>query len=154
MNTDTVRYQPWALLSELQGNLNQFFDQKRQSLENRNNSDAVVSEWLPAVDIKEEADRFVLFADLPGIDAQAIDITMENGILTIAGERTLPARTNDHDYHDYSRIERAYGRFHRRFSLPDSADPDAIQARDEHGVLIISIPKQERTRPRRIEVKH
>lgn len=146
----TTHYQPWTFLNDLQGHLNQYLEQQHQ-LSNGDQSSVVTSEWLPAVDIKEEADKFLLFADLPGVDPKDIDITMENGVLTIKGERMLEGRDNGKNY---SRVERAHGRFYRRFSLPDTANPDAIQARGEHGVLTITIPKQEKIQPRRIEVTH
>jgi HSP20 family protein len=144
---NTIRYEPWSLLNELQGQLNRFYDQQR--MENGDHSNVVTSQWQPAVDIKEEDKRFVLFADLPGVDPEDIDIMMENGILTIKGERAPAGRE---DGKEYSRLERAHGRFHRRFSLPDTANADAIEARGEHGVLTIIIPKQEKIQPRRIEV--
>jgi HSP20 family protein len=101
------------------------------------------------VDIKEEADRFVLYADIPGVDPDAIDIQMDKGLLTIKGERSSVRREEGERY---SRVERSHGVFHRRFALPDSADPDGITASGEHGVLEIVIPKRPETTPRRIRV--
>ena len=82
-------------------------------------SSVVTSQWVPLVDIKEEANRFVLYADLPGVDPQDIEVQMDKGILTIKGERRSE-RTLETE--SFSRIERRHGSFHRRFALPDSAD--------------------------------
>lgn len=112
-------------------------------------SSVVTSQWIPRVDIKEENDRFVLMADLPGIDPEQIEVSMDKGILTIKGERQSENRT---ETERYSRIERAHGTFHRRFALPDSADPDGITADGRNGVLEITIPKRPETTPRRIQV--
>lgn len=112
-------------------------------------SSVVTSQWAPAVDIREEADRFVLYADLPGVDPQDIDVQMERGLLTIKGERHVEA-SNDNG--SYSRIERMHGVFHRRFALPESADPERITASGFNGVLQVVIPKRSESQPRRIQV--
>lgn len=113
------------------------------------NSSVVTSDWVPVVDIKEEKERFVLHADLPGVKRDAIDITMEDGVLSIRGERRLEEAGEEGEY---KRLERAHGVFYRRFSLPDTADPEGIQARCNEGVLEVTIPKRESLKPRRIEV--
>ena len=113
------------------------------------NSNIVTSDWVPVVDIKEEKDRFVLHADLPGVDRENIDITMEDGVLSIRGERKLEEVTEESEY---KRIERAHGTFYRRFALPDTADPEQISARADKGVLEVVIPKRESVKPRRISV--
>lgn len=90
-------------------------------------------------------------ADVPGVDPEAIDISMEKGVLTIKGERKSESTQ---ETGSYRRVERQSGQFYRRFTLPDSADADKIEASSEHGVLMITIPKQEVAVSRRIEVKH
>lgn len=112
-------------------------------------SSVVTSQWVPRVDIKEEHDRFVLYADIPGVDPADIEVQMDKGLLTIKGERTS---VNTTEGEQFSRIERSHGVFHRRFALPDSADPEGITAHGEHGVLEIVIPKRPETTPRRIQV--
>lgn len=112
-------------------------------------SSVVTSQWMPLVDIKEEADRFVLFADIPGVDPKDIDVQMDRGLLTIKGERTFEARSENERF---ARTERVHGVFHRRFALPDSADPERITASGHNGVLQIVIPKKPETTPRRIQV--
>lgn len=111
-------------------------------------SSVATSQWTPAVDIREETSRFVILADVPGVDPNDIEIHMDKGILTIKGERKADADGEA----KVSRVERLGGTFHRRFALPDSADADAISATGRHGVLEIAIPKKPQTTPRRIAV--
>ena len=121
-------------------------------------SAVVTSQWVPRVDIKEESDRFVIYADLPGVAPQDIEVQMDKGVLTIKGERSIESAQDSDRYSSaqdsdrYSRVERRHGSFHRRFALPDSADPDGIAASGRHGVLEIVIPKRPETKPRRIQV--
>ena len=140
---------PWALQNGLQSELKQAFERFFGEAD-ADQSNVVTSQWTPRVDIKEEPQRFVIFADIPGVDPQQIEIHMDKGILTIKGERKT---ASDEEGARFSRIERAQGVFHRRFSLPDSADADAIAASGRNGVLEISIPKKPETTPRRIQVK-
>ncbi|MFO1290523.1 MAG: Hsp20/alpha crystallin family protein [Nitrosomonas sp.] len=138
-----TRYEPWGLLTQLQKEL----EQMRSDVAGDGSS--ATAEWAPAVDIKEESDRFVLHADLPGVKPEEIDVSMENGVLTIRGEKKTEAKT---EKEGYKRIERTYGSFYRRFSLPDTANPDAISAVSKHGVLEITIPKRESVQPKKISV--
>ena len=145
-----VRYEPWSLLEKFQDELNRLglFDQYTR--EEGDNSNVVTSHWRPAVDIREESDRFVILADIPGVDPRDIEITMEQGVLTIKGERS----SNKEETHDgYKRVERVRGTFYRRFSLPDSADAEHIEAAGKNGVLEIVLPKLEKVQPKRITVK-
>jgi HSP20 family protein len=146
-----VRYrQQWPGQSLLQDELKQAFDRFFQAGDDeRDASSVVTSQWAPLVDIREEADRFVLLADLPGIDPQEVEVLMDKGILTVRGERKGEAGVQTERY---SRVERPYGSFHRRFALPDSADPERIEASGRDGVLSITIPKRPETKPRRIQV--
>ena len=103
------------------------------------------------MDVREEEGRFVIYADVPGVKPEDIEVTMEHGILAIRGERRLEQTEAENGF---SRVERAWGSFYRRFSLPDTADSEAISARTDNGVLEILIPKRPETQPRRIEVSH
>lgn len=132
-----IRYEPFGLLTQLQRELA------------RAEGSTATAEWSPSVDIKEEPDRFVIHADVPGVNPEDIDVHMENGQLTIKGEKKTEATT---DQKNYKRIERTYGSFYRRFGLPDSAQADQISARSKHGVLEIVIPKRESVQPRKISV--
>ncbi len=117
--------------------------------EDGDQSNVVTSQWAPRVDIREEDKRFVILADVPGVDPAAIEINMDKGILTIKGERTSEVTEQNGKF---TRVERSHGTFYRRFALPDSADADNISAAGKHGVLEISIPKKPETTPRRITI--
>jgi len=111
---------------------------------------STASDWVPAVDIKEDDKHFTITADLPGVDAKDIDVHAENGVLTICGERESEKKE---EREGYKRIERSYGSFFRRFSLPDTADTDKISAKADNGVLTVTIPKHAKVLPKKIEVK-
>ena len=143
-----TRYTPWALSNSLQGEINQVLDRFLNAGES-DQSNVVTSQWTPRVDIREEDKRFVILADIPGVDPKHIEVHMDRGILSIKGERSAESKE---DKGKYTRIERSHGVFYRRFALPDSADPDHISAQGKHGVLEIVIPKRPETTPRRISV--
>lgn len=107
-------------------------------------------QWSPAVDVREESDAYVVNADLPGVDPKDIEVTLDNGMLTIQGERKQEREEERGDYH---RMERFTGKFARRFALPEAADSDGVEARANKGVLEIRIPKSERAVARKIEIK-
>ena len=106
--------------------------------------------WVPQVDIVEEKDRFVLRADVPGVKPEDIDVNMENGILSVSGQRHEESREESQGVR---RMERITGRFYRRFSLPDTANADAISAKSANGILEVTIPKQPEGKARRITVE-
>jgi len=106
--------------------------------------------WAPAVDVREEDGAYVVHADVPGVDPKDIELDMENGVLTLRGERKSEVKEGKDNYH---RIERVSGTFYRRFTLPDTADAESISAKYTNGVLEVRIPKQEKVLPRRIEVQ-
>ncbi len=145
-----TRYEPWSVLKQVQNEINRKFASRFGADHNADNSNAVINTWMPGVDIKEEDTRFVLSADLPGIDPKDIEITMDNGVLALKGERTLD---NEEVRAGYKRVERARGTFHRRFSLPDTVNAEHIEATGRHGVIEIVIPKHERVQPRKIAVQ-
>jgi len=138
-----IHYEPWGLLSQLQKELERTRDGQS------NEGSTSTAEWAPAVDIKEESDKFVIHADLPGVKPEEIEVNMESGILTLKGEKKTEAKI---EKEGYKRVERNYGSFYRRFSLPDSADAQAISAKCKHGVLEIIIPKREAVKPKKIDV--
>ena len=146
-----VRYEPWNLLDKFQEELNRLGQYEPFRRDNdSDNSSVVTSSWRPAVDIREESDRFVILADLPGVDPKDIEVTMEKGILTIKGERSSE---KEETHEGYKRVERVRGSFYRRFSLPDTADAEHIEAKGKNGVLEIVLPKLEKVQPRKISVK-
>ena len=144
-----IRYNnPWNLLNDLQRDLHRNPEYNRL---NEDNASSATADWAPSVDISEDEKAFTLLADIPGVDPKDIDISMEKGVLTITGERSSEDVAEGENFR---RVERQSGQFYRRFTLPDSADADKIEAKSEHGVLTVTIPKQEMTISRRIEVKH
>ena len=146
-----VSYEPWSLLDKFQRQLNNLaYSDELFTHYDSDSLNMLTSGWRPAVDIREEKNRFLIVADVPGINPKDIEITMENGVLTVKGERHLDVEdTNE----NYKRVERMNGTFNRRFSLPDTADGERIEATGSNGVLEITIPKHEKVLPRRIEVK-
>lgn len=145
-----MRYQQtWPAQARVHDDLKQIFDRFLNNTDSPDESAVVTSQWVPRVDIKEEVDRFVIFADLPGVDPQQVEVLMDKGILSIKGERSGNAAEQSERF---SRIERRYGSFHRRFALPDTADAEGITATGHNGVLEVVIPKRPETTPRRIQV--
>lgn len=138
-----TRYEPWGWLNQLQGEL------ERAPIWGSSEGSVATAAWAPAVDIKEEKDRFILHADLPGVRPDETDVSMEDGVLTIKGEKKSEAIT---EKDGYKRVERTYGSFHRRFSLPDTANSEEISAKSKNGVLEIIIPKRQSVQPKRIAV--
>jgi HSP20 family protein len=134
-----THYSPWLV----RGNA-----QAKQALD-RFLGDAETSTWTPRVDVREEAGRFVILADLPGIDPAQIEVQMDKNVLTLKGERKSETQE---DGTKFTRVERRYGSFERRFTLPESADAEGISAVGKYGVLEISIPKKPELAPRRIAI--
>ena len=145
-----TRYDPWQALHQLQREMNSLFDNRYTADEE--SASVVTSDWVPAVDVKEEDNRFLVLADIPGVDPNDIEVTMENGMLSIKGERHSE---HEESKEGYKRIERSSGKFYRRFSLPETADPEGITAQSRNGSLEVVIPKREAvTQTRRINVSH
>ena len=142
-----VRYEPWEVLDRLHRQINRVFD--AQSAANGVPDSAATADWIPSADIAEYKDRFVLKFDMPGVKTSEIDITLEQGVLTISGERQTESVAGDAERR---RLERPQGRFHRRFTLPDTVDAANVRATGRNGILEVTIPKQPKAQPRRIEV--
>jgi len=145
-----TRYEPWSAMRQIQNEMSRVFDNAVAGAEDGSN--VATSRWTPAADIREDTDRFVITADIPGVEPGNIEVTMENSVLTIKGERKLETRGEGDN--GYRRVERVYGGFYRRFTLPDTADAEAISASGKHGVLEVAIPKRAALQPKRIEVTH
>jgi HSP20 family protein len=140
-----IRNNPWQLLSDLSSIL----DTGLRSGE-ADDSKVESSRWIPAVDIKEEADKFILAVDIPGVNPKDVEISMENNVLTLKGSRE---ETINEDKHGYHRIERIKGSFYRRFTLPDTADAEQVAAKSKHGVLEVIIGKKKAVQARKITVE-
>jgi HSP20 family protein len=141
-----VYYQPWSLMDRWRREIDELYTRSSDaSLPALANSAA----WTPSVDLQEESDHFVLRADVPGVALKDIEVSAQDGTLTIRGERLA----REHVRGDgFEHIERAAGTFLRRFTLPDSAQTEAIKARYADGVLEIEIPKHPRVETKRIAV--
>ncbi|WP_440995296.1 Hsp20/alpha crystallin family protein [Arhodomonas sp. SL1] len=146
---DMTRYRPGRSPSTLSDEFNRLFESPLMDLA-RDFSTVETSQWVPAVDIREEKDKFVVEADIPGVKPEDIEVTMENGVLSIRGERSSETTS---DEGGVRRRERSHGVFYRRFALPDSADPENIRARGDQGVLHIDIGKRDAAVSRRIPVE-
>ncbi len=145
-----VRFGPTRLVSQLQDEIDRVFT----ALSGAEGGSAAAATWIPPVDIREYADRFELSVDLPGVDPEKVDITLEDGVLSLSGERSPEARGSAGAESGETRLraERGHGRFARRFVLPETVDAERVQASGRNGVLEISIPKQAKAQPRRIKV--
>jgi HSP20 family protein len=152
-----IRYQPWNVLNRLQRDMERTFAREfgANDVNARDNTatadiDSQIVDWTPAVDVHETKDAFVLTADVPGVNPKDIEVTMENGLLTIRGARQSETTT---EQNGYRRTERVSGRFLRRFTLPETANAEAVTAKTNHGVLTLTIPKRAEVQPRRIEIQ-
>ena len=141
-----TRFEPWTFVDQLHRDLDRLVGVRGVSRDDQNE----VADWVPAVDIIEERTRFVLRADVPGVRREDIDVSMDNGVLSISGERHAIATDDDTGV---QRIERAAGRFLRRFTLPESADAEGIAAKCADGILEVTIPKAPEIQARRITVE-
>jgi HSP20 family protein len=141
-----MRQEPWGVMPRLQDEINRLFGNARE-----NDSSSATAMWIPPVDIHEYPDRFELYIDLPGVDPTRVDLTLDGGILTLSGERRQATRKDSEDAQG-RRVERGHGQFHRRFVLPDTVDSEKVNATGSHGVLTVTIPKQAKAMPRRIQI--
>lgn len=142
-----MRQDPWGVVPRLQDEINRLFGHARE-----NDSSSAMATWIPPVDIHEYTDRFELYVDLPGVDPAKVDLTLDGGVLTLSGERAEQiARKNGEDA-QAQRTERGHGQFHRRFVLPETVDSEKVNAVGKNGVLTVTIPKQAKAMPRRIQI--
>jgi HSP20 family protein len=139
------RWDPFRELSSIQNELNRLFG--RTFTGEVGEREAA---WVPAVDIAETQERFLITAELPGVEPDDVDISVENSVLTLRGERKFYRETREDDFH---RIERRFGSFARSITLPSTADAERINASFDAGLLTIEVPKREEAKPRKIQVK-
>ena len=137
-----VHYKPINLFDQINNEMNRYMSM-RDTAANQEH------EWTPAVDIHEEDSCYMLTADIPGVNRKDVEISLEDGVLTVKGERKSEAEVTEEGYR---RRERIQGTFVRQFNLPDTIDTANISAKAEDGVLTIAIPKQEKPEPKKITV--
>ncbi len=141
---DRGELSPFSALRDIETQFSRLFGELNRDY------DAFDRVWSPTVDLKESADAYMLEADLPGLKKEAIDLTVVDNVVTIKGTRKHEAETKEKGYH---RVERRYGAFERSFEIPGGFDAEKINARYEDGVLHVTLPKREETKPKQIEVK-
>ena len=146
---NTFRYEPLDLFNRLNEQLNRGWSRQLPSFLGDEESNVVTSSWIPAVDVLETDDQFIIEADVPGVKPKDIEVTMENGVLSIKGER---AAEPEAERRSYRRMERSRGNFYRRFTMPETADSEHVSAATVNGVLKINIPKRAAVTARRIKV--
>lgn len=142
-----VTRNPFALMNELQRDMNRLFD-NRLFPSTVDTAAVSTADWLPAVDIHEDKDAYLLAVDLPGVSSENIEVTAHNGVLSIRGKRE-----SVHQDKENKRTERSFGAFLREFSMPENADLDRVQAKSKDGVLEIVVPKIPKAEPKRITVQ-
>jgi HSP20 family protein len=142
-----VRWEPFRELTSLQSEMNRLFNTVFDAPAPGNGG--TMRRWMPAMDLVESGDHFVLRADLPGMGEEDIKIEVEDGTLTVSGERKAVHETNEEGYY---RVERAFGSFSRSLTLPKGVNAEAVSASFDRGVLEVRIPKPEERKPRRIEI--
>jgi HSP20 family protein len=142
-----VRWEPLRELTTLQNEMNRLFGSVFDAPAQGNGG--TLRRWMPAMDLVETDDHFVLRADLPGMSEDDINIEFENDTLTVSGERKAEHETKNEGYY---RVERAFGSFSRSLTLPKGIDAEAVTAHFDRGVLEIRVPKPEERKPRRIEI--
>lgn len=150
MTTGIIRWNPEADL--FRGRMDRMFNEMLQNVWGvAPTSEGVAPRaWAPPVDIRETEEALVLAAELPGLTKEDVEITLENNILTLAGERKLEKDAKGETWH---RVERAYGSFSRSFTLPASVRTDRVEAVFADGILTVTLPKMEESKPRRISIK-
>jgi len=143
-----IRWEPAAELNTIQTEMNRLFNSLFDN-PTRPSSGTMARRWIPAMDLVETGDHYVLRADLPGLSENDVTIELEAGVLTIAGERKAE---HTEENGGYRRFERSYGSFSRSLTLPKGVDADAVEASFDRGVLEVRIPKPEQIKPRKVTI--
>jgi HSP20 family protein len=144
---NVIRWDPYRDLPSLADRVNRAFG---MSTARTRDEEISLGAWVPPVDIVEENDKIMLTAELPGFQADQVEVQMEGGVLTLRGERKLEEEKEGRNFH---RVERSYGQFVRSFTLPNNVDRDAIKASFRDGLLHIELPKREEAKPRQIKIE-
>lgn len=147
MVTAVRRWDPVRDLLSIQNEMTRLFG---RALGGNGEESEVQGRWAPEIDVRQAKDQFTVFAELPGLTADQVEITVEEGVLTISGERKFYPGDSEEAF---LRVERRYGPFARRIALPPHSDASRIQASMSNGVLRIDVPKSEEAKPKRIEVR-
>jgi HSP20 family protein len=144
-----VRWDPFRELEDMSDRLNRMMS--RPALPRTNGKETmVVADWVPSVDVSETDGEYQIKAEIPDVKKEDVKVTVEDGVLTIQGERKQEKEEKGKKYH---RVERSYGSFIRSFTLPDLVDEEKVKAEFKDGVLNLLLPKSEKAKPKAIEVK-
>ena len=145
-----IRWEPARELATIQGEMNRLFNTFFEPANGSNGSSSTgLRRWIPAMDLVESEDTFVLRADLPGLSEDDVNIELEENVLTISGERKTEHEQRKDGYY---RVERASGAFSRSLTLPEGVDPERVEASFDRGVLEVRIPKPEQRKPRKVTI--
>jgi HSP20 family protein len=145
-----VRWEPVRELTSLQNEMNRLFTTFFDTPTTTGNGESATRRWIPAMDLVETEDHFVLKADLPGLSEGDVSLEVEDNVLTLSGERKAE---HEDKREGYVRVERAYGAFRRSLTLPEGIDPEGVSASFDNGVLEVRIPKPEERKPRRVAIQ-
>lgn len=145
-----VKWDPFRELEDMSDRLNRVFNRPAVSRSGNGKETMTAADWSPVVDVLESEKEYVIKAELPEVKKDDVKITVQDGVLTIQGERKHEAEEKGKRFH---RIERSYGAFIRSFSVPDFVDEEKVAAEFKDGVLSLHLPKTEKAKPRAIEVK-
>ena len=146
-----TRFNPTTDRTNLSQRMERLFDEMLgHGLSQASEERRLRGSWVPAINILEREDAVVITADLPGLDAEDVEITVEEGTLSIRGERKLDEAAEGETFH---RVERLYGSFERTFTLPNSIDVEKIEARSANGEMVLTLPKREESKPRSVKIK-
>jgi HSP20 family protein len=152
--TTMMRWDPFQDLRSAQDEMAQMTPMLAHALglhaRQQGNDRAMTTAWAPALDISERKDAYLVTVEVPGVEPEDLDITMEDGLLTIKGERQFTSESSEQQFH---RVERRYGAFRRSITLPAQVQADQIEATFDNGVLQIVVPKAEEAKPKRIQVR-
>ena len=143
-----VRWDPFRELEDMSERLNRVFS--RPALRTSGKENLTVADWMPTVDISETEGEYLIKAELPDVRKEDVKVTVENGVLTLQGERRQEKEEKGKRFH---RVERSYGSFVRSFTLPESVDESFVKAEYKDGVLNLHLPKSEKVKPKAIDVK-
>ncbi|HWN19192.1 MAG TPA: Hsp20/alpha crystallin family protein [Gemmatimonadales bacterium] len=130
--------------------LNRFLDEAFAGMPSAEEGSVITSSWFAPTDVTEDSNGIQISMELPGVDPEQVRLSLENNILTVRGEKKAQVEEGNDRVH---RFERKYGQFERAFVLPNTVDAEKVDARYEHGVLLITVPKAERAKPREIRVR-
>lgn len=146
MTTDLMRWEPMRELAALRDEMERAF---RQTFGAQRAEAVLAGAWTPALDVEETDAAFEVHVEAPGVKPEDIDVTVEEGVLTISGERRF---YDDRDEAGFRRVERRFGRFHRTLRLPTPVDPEKVEARYTDGMLSVTVPKTEAAKPHKIDI--